>query len=401
VSLVVIIFWIALFIVFYSYIGYGILLYLLIKLKRKTINPAFALDESTLPDVTLLVALYNEEDIVERKIRNTLALNYPQQKLQLVFVTDGSTDNTNQIIEKYPEIRLLHKPGRSGKVAAINRAMESVNTPISVFCDANTFLNENSLMELVKHFQNPKVGAVAGEKKVVQELAEQSGDAMFAAGAGEGLYWKYESFLKKLDSEFYTVVGAAGELFAIRTALFFPVEKDVLLDDFIISMQICADGYRVVYEPGAYAMEAPSFDIREEQKRKIRISAGGIQSVIMLTPLLNIFRYGKLSFQYISHRVLRWVVCPFLLPLVYILNAIICYKQPDQTLYLILLIVQTVFYVAAFAGWWFAQKNIKIKALYVPYYFVFMNLSMLLGIKRFYSKTQTVLWDKAKRQATA
>lgn len=397
--IVKIIFWVALCIVWYSYVGYGILLYIWLRIRRvfkKSTQPI--LQENQLPEITLLVALYNEADIVERKIENTFQLNYPKEKLRILFVTDGSTDATNHIIQKYPSIQLLHKPGRSGKVAAINRAMEFVSTPITVFCDANTFLNPEALREIVKHYVHPDVGAVSGEKKVVAQLSDPSQGAMHAAGAGEGLYWKYESLLKRLDSEFHTVVGAAGELFSLRTPLFIPVQEDVLLDDFIISMNICKDGYRVVYEPKAYACEAPSFNLKEEQKRKIRISAGGIQSILMLLPLLNIFKYGALSFQYISHRVLRWAVCPFLLPLILMLNVILVIRDPHP-LYVALLVAQAAFYLAAIGGWVFALNNIKVRLLYVPYYFVFMNVSMFLGMKRFFSKTQTVLWDKAKRQA--
>lgn len=378
-----ILFWIFFFVVFYAYVGYGILLFIYLKIFGSKHQRFTSIDipDEQLPEVTLVVALYNEEDIVERKILNTLQLRYPQQKLKFLFITDGSTDRTNDIIGKYPQITLLFEPRRTGKVAAINRAMKFVTTPITVFCDANTFLNDTAILELVKHFQEPKIGAVAGEKKVVQEMAAGE-DGMYAAGAGEGLYWRYESFLKRKDSEFYTVVGAAGELFAVRTALYYHVDTEVLLDDFIISMKICQEGYRVVYEPNAYAMEAPSFDIKEEQKRKIRISAGGIQSILMLKPLLNIFKYGKLSFQYISHRVLRWIVCPFLLPLLLLINIFIVVKAPSL-LYQIILFLQVGFYLAALEGWWFAQRNIKVKSLYIPYYFVFMNVSVFLGMKRF------------------
>ena len=181
---------------------------------------------------------------------------------------------------------------------AINRVIPFVTTDFVVFSDANTLLNRDCIREIIQHYKDPTIGAVAGEKVV----SDQSGEAG-VAGAGEGLYWKYESFLKKMDARFYSVVGAAGELFSIRTALFEPVQKQVLLDDFIISMKICKKGYRVMYEPKAFATEAPSFSLKEEQKRKIRISAGGWQSVFMLKSLLNIFKYGRLSFQYISHRV--------------------------------------------------------------------------------------------------
>lgn len=389
-----IIFWASLFIIFYSYIGYGILIWLFLKIKRLFGKPAEAHMQPVFePRVTLVVASYNEAEVLTQKIQNSLDLDYPEDKLQIYFITDGSNDNSTEIISAHPRIKLFFKPEREGKVAAINRVMPFVTTPIVVFSDANTFLNKGCIREIVKHYSNEKTGAVAGEKKVLD--LNKTGDA---ASAGEGLYWKYESFLKKLDAEFYSVVGAAGELFSIRTELFEPTAKDVLLDDFIISLKICQKGYRVAYEPNAYASEAPSDSIKEEQKRKIRISAGGFQSVVMLKSLLNIFKYGRLSFQYISHRVLRWVVCPFLLPVVLISNLWLVITQ-NEPLYSILLALQVGFYLAALLSWLFSLQNIKVKLLYVPYYFVFMNLCLYIGLKRFLAKKQSVLWEKAKRKS--
>ena len=153
---------------------------------------------------------------------------------------------------------------------------------------------------LYSAFANPKVGCVAGEKRIAVQ------DKPNAASGGEGLYWKYESALKRLDYRLYSAVGAAGELFAIRTSLFEQMPPDTLLDDFILSLRIAMRGYKIAYSKEAYALESASLNMREEEKRKVRISAGGLQSVWRLRGLLNIFRYGILSFQYISHRVLRW-----------------------------------------------------------------------------------------------
>lgn len=388
-----IIFWTSLFILAYSYVLYGILVWVLIflrniffKKRAKVFDPFF------LPPVSLVIATFNEETIIDKKIDNTFELDYPKDKLHIYFVTDGSTDNTNNILNSYPDIRVLFRPERKGKVAAINHAMEFVNTPYVIFCDANTFLNKACIKEIIKHYSDENIGAVAGEKKVIDTSQVNS-----AAGSGEGLYWKYESLLKKLDARFYTVVGAAGELFSMRTSLYEPVDTGILLDDFMISMNICRLGYRVMYEPAAYAMETPSMTIKEEQKRKIRISAGGFQSIYLLKDLLNIFKYGKLSFQYISHRVLRWAVCPVLLPIIFISNTILFFTT-DNRIFDFLFIAQVIFYVTAFTGWVFAQKNVKIKAFYVPYYFLFMNIALYAGFLRFINKKQTVLWDKAQRK---
>jgi cellulose synthase/poly-beta-1,6-N-acetylglucosamine synthase-like glycosyltransferase len=202
--------------------------------------------------------------------------------------------------------------------------------------------------------------------------------------------------LKRLDSELYTVVGAAGELFSVRTELYEPVGDDILLDDFIISLKVCMRGFRVQYEPEAYAMETPSSSLKEERKRKIRISAGAFQSMVILKGLLNIFRYPILSFQYISHRVLRWTLCPLLLPVLFIVN-ILLLIQTKSDFYGLFLAGQILFYLAAAAGWQLANRNVKSKLLYVPYYFLFLNISLYQGFMRYRKGQQSVLWDKAVR----
>ncbi|HWJ92410.1 MAG TPA: glycosyltransferase family 2 protein, partial [Flavisolibacter sp.] len=255
------------FVVFYNYAGYAILVYFINQLKRtKKTGIDFV---ETFPSVSFIVAAYNEESCIEKKILNSLRQDYPAEKIEFLFITDGSTDGTAPIISRYSEIQLLHQTERKGKSAALNRAVLAARNEILIFSDANTFLNAEATRNITRHYADASVGGVAGEKKVVS--VSESPDEV---GAGEGLYWKYESFLKKIDSEFYSVVGAAGELFSLRKTLFEPVPDSVILDDFIISMRVAGQGYRIVYEPEAFAMELPSFSIRDQQKRKVRIAAG-------------------------------------------------------------------------------------------------------------------------------
>lgn len=386
-------FWFSLFIVFYTFLGYGILLYFLIKIRRtiKGRRPIPDVSFNDLPTCTLVIAAYNEEGFIREKITNTLQLNYPANKLEVLFVTDGSNDRTPDIIAEFPQLKLLHKPERSGKIAAVHRAVEQVDSEIIVFTDANTYLNKDALINICRHYADPKVGAIAGEKRV---MADEQADA---SAAGEGFYWKYESTLKKWDSELYSVVGAAGELFSVRKELYQPVSKDAILDDFMISMLIAENGYRIIYEPEAYASETASEDVSEELKRKVRIAAGGIQSIIWLKGLFNIFKFGTLSFQYISHRVLRWTITPFLLILAFILNIIIA-LQPDECLFQLLLLGQILFYAMAFVGYIFEKRQLRIKILFIPYYFCVMNYAVLAGIIRFFRKQQSSVWEKAKRK---
>ena len=387
-------FWLLIFIVFYAYIGYGILLYSLILLKRFTGNSVKkTVDSGYEPDVTLFIAAYNEKDFVAGKVKNSLELDYPSEKLHMVWVTDGSDDGTPDLLKTYEGLEVHHLPQRSGKIGAMNRGMKLIKTPIVVFCDANTMLGKESIRRIVNLFSNPKVGCVSGEKRIFGKDKES------AAGAGEGLYWKYESALKKWDAELYSVVGAAGELFAIRTELYQEVEKDTLLDDFIISLRVAQKGYTIQYDPEAYAIETASANVKEELKRKIRISAGGIQSVIRLGSLLNFFKYGILSFQYISHRVLRWTLAPLSLLFLIPIGIFLAFGEGilDFGFYSVMLWLQLLFYISALLGWYLENKAIRIKILFVPYYFFIMNLSVFLGFKRYLKGSQSVNWERAKR----
>lgn len=390
-----IIFWIALFIVFYTYLGYGIVLYLLVKLKELFVKPIKRKlpEDSTLPEVTLFITAFNEEEVVDEKMKNSLELDYPEDKLHIVWMTDGSNDGTNEQLRTRWEGKatVLFQPERQGKTAAMNRGMKLINTPIVVFTDANTMVNQEAIREIVLAFEDTRVGCVAGEKRI----AVQTRDG--AAAGGEGIYWKYESTLKALDARLYSAVGAAGELFAVRRELFEEMEQDTLLDDFILSLRIAMQGYTIAYCTEAYAIESGSADMHEEEKRKVRITAGGLQSIWRLRPLLNPFRYGILSFQYVSHRVLRWSLTPILLFLLLPLNALLLCMGASCEIYGTILILQILFYILGLGGYYLSTRQIKNKLLFIPYYFLFMNVNVLKGIGYLRKKRGTGAWEKAKR----
>lgn len=387
----IILLWVSLFIVFYAFAGYGMLLFILIKIKRLINGKPLLPGVDNLPSCTLIVAAYNEEDFIEQKIKNSLELIYPENKLQHIFITDGSTDATAQIVSQYPEIIHMHSAARMGKMAAVHRAVAAVTTDVMVFTDANTFLNKEAIINICRHYSDARAGAVAGEKRVHIAAAAD-------ATAGEGFYWKYESKLKVWDSELYSVVGAAGELFSVRTNLYQPVPSSAIIDDFMISMLIAKKGYKIVYEPEAYALETASQDVKEELKRKIRIAAGGMQSIIWLKSLLNPFPMPVLSFQYISHRVLRWTVVPFLMMLALLLNILIVLHSGSPFIYKALLAAQVAFYGMSLLGWLLEAREIKVKIFFIPYYFCMMNYAVVMGIFRYARGRQSAVWEKAKRK---
>jgi poly-beta-1,6-N-acetyl-D-glucosamine synthase len=391
-----IIFWLSTALVAYSYVGYGILLYLIIHIKRFK-KKSVTTNSNTahkFQRVTFVVCAYNEAEWIEAKITNSLALDYPKDSINFLFVTDGSDDATPDLVSKYPypanvQWQLLHQPARQGKIAAFQRAMQQVDTPIVISTDANTLVNPDAVKRMVAHFDNPQIGAVAGEKRIAME------ETAAANSAGEGLYWKYESQLKKWDFELWSVVGAAGELFAFRREAYEHVPTDTIIEDFYLTLRIAQKGWRVAYEPGAYAAETASASVGEELKRKIRIAAGGIQTIVRLAPLLNPFRYGVLCFQYVSHRVLRWTLAPLVLPVILVVNILLALQ--GNVFYQVILLTQLAFYAAALVGYYLEQRRIKVKVLFVPYYFCMMNYAVYAGFLRFMRGRQSVLWERAKR----
>ncbi|MVN76981.1 glycosyltransferase [Hymenobacter sp. HMF4947] len=378
-------FWSAAAIVGYTYLGYAVVVWLWAKIVARTRRP-LALQPFE-PTVTLVVPAYNEASILEAKIANCTALDYPADKLKLLFITDGSTDHSGQVLARHPRIEHLHSPFRGGKSMAENRAMEFVTTPYVIFTDCNTNLNPAAVREMVKHYQDPKVGAVSGEKKIERTAS--------TSGAGEGIYWKYESFLKRCDSNIYSLMGAAGELVSFRSHLFLPLESDTILDDFVQSLRIVHQGYRVVYEPKAYATEQPSVSLPDELERKIRICAGGWQAMSRLTALLNPLRQPVVTFLYVSHRVLRWSLAPLALTMLLLLSLVLAVRVGG--FYWLALAAQVAFYLAAGREWQAASQGRSQPLFVVPLFFTLMNVAVFMGFWRFLRKAQPAAWAKASR----
>lgn len=382
-----------LLIVFYTYLGYGILLYIIIRLKRlfkgKPLKAVLPSDEE-LPTMTLMICAYNEEDVVAEKMANTLALDYPHDKFRIMWVTDGSNDCTNELLQAYPEVDIVFSPERRGKTAALKHGLRELKTRYVAFTDANTMINRDALREIARLFMDPTVGCVSGEKRVA---ARKAGEM---AAEGEGLYWRYESTLKKWDSELYSAMGAAGELYAIDPTLVHEVPDEALLDDFMMSMYIVQSGRRIAYTPDAYALEYGSANIFEESKRKRRIAAGGLQSIWWLRSMLNPLHQPLVAFQYISHRVLRWSVTPVALIILLIVNALLVYFKAG-TFYTVMLVLQLLFYLMALAGWWLDRRGHKNKLLYTAYYFVFMNINVFRGMAYLRTHGKSGAWEKARR----
>ncbi len=368
------------FLVAWTYLGYPLFIAILARLRPRPHRR-----EPILPTITLIVPAYNEEAIIAAKLDNLLALDYPPERRQIIIVADGSTDATVDIVRRYADrgVQLLFQPERRGKIAAMNRAVPHATGEILVFSDANAMMEPHSVRELVANFADPHIACVSGEKRV-----HADGDVQ---AEGESTYWRYESFVKRADALVTTAIGAVGEFFAIRRELYRPLEEDSIIEDFVLSMRLVMDGWRVAYEPRAVTWEEASPSLAAEWRRRTRTSAGGFQSIGRLRRLLSP-RYGLVALQFLSHKILRWTA-PFWMTLAFISNAVLVDEHP---FFRLAFLGQLAFYTLALLGWLLDALGIRWKPARIVFYFCFSNATAVGGFVRYITGRQTSLWKKVR-----
>jgi cellulose synthase/poly-beta-1,6-N-acetylglucosamine synthase-like glycosyltransferase len=394
--LIALFFWISVGGILYTYFGYPLLIFLLAKLIYKP--ETYSVSQ---PPVTLLIAAYNEESVIESKIRNSLAIDYPKNLFQVIIVADGSTDKTCEIVKRYTNsgVDFLYEPERRGKMAAINRALPQARGEIIIFSDANNYYPEDALGKLIRPFADPAVGATTGAKVIEQ------GDG--SLGNSEGLYWKYESFIKKQESRLGSCTSAAGEMLAIRKSLYSPPPENVINDDFYIAMQIVRKGYRLLYVPEARSIERVSPSAEDEVTRRTRINAGRFQAIAMANQILP--RRPLLIWQILSHKFLRPLI-PFGMISAALFNLLaVLFPPQGRSLFLlsrpyslIFLGMQILFYALAWLGKAYGdrgQQNKLLRLLYLPTFLTNSNWAALMGFVRFLRGGQSHLWERIARRS--
>jgi cellulose synthase/poly-beta-1,6-N-acetylglucosamine synthase-like glycosyltransferase len=371
-----VLFWTSLMLIVYVYIGYPVILLLCSWIFKKPVKK-----DEFYPTVTLLIPAYNEEKVIEDKIKNSLEIEYPKDKLSIVVISDGSDDMTDEIVKKYTDKGVILKRfgDRMGKVGVLNRAMQEVTSDIVIFSDANTMYKKDAVKKLIYNLADTSVGAVTGDVRLASEKV--------SFGHGERLYYRYERFIQQKESNIGSIVGVDGAMYAIRKNLYLPPSNNIILDDFVISMNVGIQGYRVIYEPEAIAYEETSPTWRDEFKRRPRITAGAYQALWQKEGVPT-WKNKLLLFEYISHRLLRWIL-PFFLILLFVSNCFLL----DNLGFRICFIVQCIFYILAIIGW---ITDTRIKLFSIPFYFCLVNLGALLGFFRWLFNTQQVTWEKGR-----
>lgn len=372
------IFWILAGLIFYVYAGYPLLLWLMRVLGSGKSVLVGALE----PTVTILISAYNEVGVITEKINNSLALEYPSEKLEIIVISDCSDDGTDEVVEALglPNVKLLRMSDRSGKTLGLNAAMNVAMGEIVVFSDANAMYERRSLRNMVRNFYDPTVGAVVGEST----YADAEGNAQ----ENESLYWKYETKIKLLETHVGSVVGGDGAIYAIRKKLYQPMRADAL-SDFVNPIQIVMSGYRCVYEPAARSIEEATDNLEKEFRRKVRIVNRAWRALWSMPSVLNPFAYGFFAIEVISHKLLRWMVPGVLIALLLISFQL----SASGAIYGVALSTQAVLYSCAAGGYLMRKSNSMPRIFAVPYYFCLVNYASACGIvEAFFGKTYTT-WN--------
>lgn len=337
------------------------------------------------PSATLIISAYNEEKNIREKIENSLSVDYPKDKLQVIVVSDASTDRTDEIVKEYSNkgIELLRLTTRKGKTAGLNSAVEKAKGEIVIFTDANALFNLDAFKMMVRNFNDPKVGCVTGESRYIKNLNTSSEQC-------ESTYWGYENFIKSLEGKTGSMVGGDGAIYAIRKNLYTLLDDNKIADT-LTPVQIVFKGYRNIYEPQAICYEdaAPTFE--KEFQRKVRITNRAWYSLLKEKGTFNIFKHGFFTIQVLSHRVLRWHI-PIFLILLALTNIILVHVN---MFYKIFLLLQISFYFSAFLGY-IVKKNTKNILFYIPYYFVMVNIASLIGVIRAYKGNVPATWETVR-----
>ncbi len=374
-----ILFWCSVVVIAYPYIGYPALLYLFAKCKP---SKSAEDHDGTYPTLCLLISAFNEEKVIRNKIENSLSLKYPEGRLRILVASDGSTDRTVQIAGEYADhgVELFHMPQRRGKSAVINEVMKTIDESVVVFTDANCIFAEDALEKLARHFSDRQIGCVAGKLRYVERH-------LSSVGKGEGAYWKYEAIITMLESEMRSVLVASGSIFAIRRSLFRELYPEVA-NDFQLPVEISSQGYVVVHDPDAVAFERSTIFWQEEFQRKVRIVLRGLAGFSILRGKYRGFRL----WQFVSHKLIRWMLGPFLL-LAFVSNAALF---PHSVMYGSIFACQVLFYLAAINGWRLKRTKKPRSIYYVPFYFTMVNFAAIVAIAKFLSGKRQAVWEKAE-----
>ncbi len=376
------VFWLSLILIFYAYFGYPLLITLLSFLVNNKVNKA-----EIEPFVTLLITAFNEEKDITDKIKNSLNLDYPKDKFEIVVASDGSTDATDDIVRSFEnneagiKVRLHRVEGRVGKTATQNSAVKVCRGEIIIFSDAASMYDRNVIRALVKNYADPKVGAVSGMYTYEDKEGASSGLATI-------VFWNLENYIKKRQTRIRTITGCCGCIYSLRKELYTNLPSTII-SDLVEPLMILQKGYRIVFEPEAKALEETAGKTADEFKMRIRVIVRGMTGMLFARKLYNPIKYPFVSLQLVSHKVMRWLI-PIFCILAFVSNAILSFSSQ---LYSLIFLGQLVFYALAGIGFLLEKSGIHKMIFYLPLYFCIVNLAALISMFKVFQGQNIVTWQ--------
>ncbi len=374
-------FWSAASLIVFTYVGYSLVILVLSRVLRNPVRRA-----PYEPKVTYLITAYNEEKSIAAKLEQTLSLDYPRDKLEIIVASDGSTDRTDEIVKGFADraVRLIRVEGRLGKTEAQNRAVKLASGDVVIFSDATTRYERSAIRNLVRNYADPAVGAVSGR----YEYFNPTGAAI---GIGSILFWKYENFVKTLQTNIKTITGCCGCIYSVRRAAYQPLPADII-SDLVEPLKVLEKGYRIVFEPEAIAFEETTDRTGEEFQMRVRVVTRGMRGILYMKKLFNPLRYTFVSFQLFSHKVLRWFIPLFLL--FALTSNLFLIGQP---FYDVTLVMQLLFYALALLGFLAEKRNALTTPLAIPLYFVTVNIAAVVAMYRIWKGHRAVTWETMRK----
>ncbi|HOP40899.1 MAG TPA: glycosyltransferase family 2 protein [Geobacteraceae bacterium] len=376
-----IIFWIAFLTVLYTYFGYTILVPVIALFFRKPVDRA-----EIEPRITFLITAYNEEKNIRTKLEQLLSLDYPPERLEVMVASDGSTDRTDEIVREFDGRGVILKrvEGRVGKTATQNEAVKAATGDVVIFSDATTVYEKDAIRKLVRNYADPAVGAVSGRYEYVNPTGAP-------VGIGSILFWKYENFIKSMQTRIRTITGCCGCIYSVRRSAYVPLPPDII-SDLVEPLKIIESGYRVVFEPEAVAYEETTEKPAEEFGMRVRVITRAMRGILYVKSLINPIRYPFVAFQLISHKVLRWLI-PFFLIIVLIANAFLL----GHWFYNLVFALQLAFYLAALTGLVADRLGWKCRLLAIPLYFCVVNAASMVAFWKTLKGQKMVTWETVRK----
>ena len=376
-----IIFWLTLGIIFYTYFGYPLFILLL----SLFVNHEIKKGEME-PNVTVLITAYNEEKNIVAKLENTLSLDYPKEKLEIIVASDASEDRTDQIVREFSTRGvILHRvEGRVGKTETQNQTVKRAKGDIVIFSDATTKYKKDAIRKIIRNYNDPSIGAVSGRYEYVNPTGAP-------VGLGSILFWKYENSVKSRQTRIETVTGCCGCIYSVRKSLYEPLPREII-SDLVEPLKILEKGYRIAFEPEAIAYEETTETSEEEFGMRVRVISRGMSGLWYMRKLFNPFQYGFVTFQLFSHKVLRWMI-PFMLPFLLISNLFLV----GYPFYALTFVAQVLFYIGAMGGYLLDKMGKKVKLLALPLYYCVVNAASVAAFFRTVFGKKAIVWETVRK----